>query len=182
MKPTAKERFWAKVDKSGECWIWTGARDSKQYGRFSMGASHHPDGTRRNSMVAAHRFSYEEENGPIPEGPGFHGFCVLHRCDNPSCVRPAHLFLGTNKDNVHDMDAKGRRVNAQQKGEKHANAILTEAQVLELAAKYETGQFTQRELAKEYGVCNATVNHIFKGRLWAHLGIHVKYTNTREAA
>lgn len=171
MKPTAEQRFWAKVDTSGECWVWIGGKDRKGYGRFSMGSARKPDGTRRNSMVAAHRFSYELENGPIPDGPGFHGFCVLHRCDNPSCVLPKHLFLGTNEDNVHDMDSKGRRVNNQIKGSGHRNAVLNEEQVREIVAKHYGEGRTQKSLALEYGVCHATVNHIFTGRLWGHLGL-----------
>lgn len=108
------ERFWSKVDRKGDCWLWLGALDRKGYGRFSVGNSRHADGSRRNSMVAAHRFSFEQTGGPA--GSLF----VLHRCDNPRCVRPEHLFLGTNLDNVRDMDAKGRRP-GQDRGARHGH-------------------------------------------------------------
>ncbi len=91
------ERFWARValDSSG-CWLWGGLRDVDGYGRLGRGAG---CGTR----ARAHRLAYEAAHGPI-----LPGFCVLHRCDTPACVNPAHLFLGTQLDNVADRDAKGR--------------------------------------------------------------------------
>jgi hypothetical protein len=119
-------------------------------------------------MVAAHRFSYELHNGPIPQGPGWHGYCVLHRCDNPGCVRPDHLFIGTNADNVQDMDNKGRRVNAQVKGDMHPLAKLTTEKVLQIYAMVKSDR-TQTSVAREFGVCLSTVNHIKTGRLWAHV-------------
>lgn len=167
-------RFWSKVDKSGECWNWTSAKDRKGYGKFSIGSSRKPDGSRRNSMVSAHRYSYEMHFGAIPKGEGFHGVCVLHRCDNPSCVRPEHLFLGTSKDNVHDMDKKGRRVTKAYRGENHANAVLSEESVRTIHARYRQGGITQSALAEKYGVCLATINHIITGRLWSHLGLNSK--------
>jgi hypothetical protein len=87
------ERFWLKVDTSGECWEWQAARDSSGYGRFRA-----PKGA-----VFAHRFSHELHNGPIV-GDGW----VLHSCDNPPCVNPAHLREGTVADNVRDMLQRGR--------------------------------------------------------------------------
>ncbi|OHS09327.1 hypothetical protein HMPREF3289_01280 [Pseudomonas sp. HMSC75E02] len=165
----AAERFWSKVDKSGDCWIWTAATDRKGYGKFSVGPARNPDGSRRNSMVGAHRFSYELANGPIPDHASFHGLCVLHQCDNPRCVNPAHLFLGTNEENVKDMDLKGRRITKAKRGSAHAQAVLTEQKVREIHARYRAGGISQAALAAEYGVCLATINHIMTGRLWAHL-------------
>ena len=98
------ERFWAKVDRSGPgpehrpelgpCWQWTASRTRAGYGKFSI---------RRGCFEESHRVSWRLHSGPIPDG-----LWVLHHCDNPPCVRPSHLFLGTNADNVADMLAKGR--------------------------------------------------------------------------
>lgn len=91
-----QERFWAKVDKAGECWIWTGWQRGKGYGGFE---------TESGTKVSAHRYSYEMAFGPVPAG-----LHVCHRCDNPPCVRPEHLFAGSNGDNMKDMYRKGRRI------------------------------------------------------------------------
>ena len=92
---TTKERFWEKVDKSGDCWKWI-AHLLKGYGRFRL----------NNKTWSAHRVSWTLHYGEIPEG-----MCVLHRCDNPGCVNPEHLFLGTRTDNMKDRDQKGRGSN-----------------------------------------------------------------------
>lgn len=91
---SAAERFWRKVKKSDGCWEWTGTKNSRGYGMFT------PTPGKR---VLAHRFSWEMENGRIPDG-----LFGCHRCDNPGCVRPDHLFVGTNSDNIRDAVAKGR--------------------------------------------------------------------------
>ena len=111
------ERFWAKVDTSGECWEWTGQRDRNGYGRFSLGRTWH----------RATRALWALTRGPIPAG-----MCVLHRCDNPPCVRPDHLWLGSRRDNSRDMAAK-RRVAAQvhpetaARGERHGTRTRPES-------------------------------------------------------
>jgi hypothetical protein len=167
-------RFMAKVEKSESgCWNWIGGKGKKGYGRFSIGGSHNPDGTRRNSMVTTPRVAYRLFVGSIPDTQGSHGSCVLHRCDNPSCVNPEHLFLGSNLDNVRDMDAKNRRVNAQLKGSAHPASKLTEKSVYEIATRIKAGE-SQVGIAKEFGVIPATINHIKRGRLWRHLNLFPK--------
>lgn len=160
-----KMRFMSKVAvQENGCWMWQGGVDRKGYGKFSIGNSRNPDGSRRNSMVSAHRVSYELFKGGIPDG-----LFVLHKCDTPGCVNPDHLFLGTNTDNMRDMDAKGRRVNGPSYGSDHANAVLDEAKVLEIMELLKARKPTQKEIAKMYGVAHSTINHIATGRLWSHL-------------
>src|SRR5688572_21396248 len=91
-----QERFEAKVLKTAGCWRWLATKNNKGYGMIGINAA--------IGKRLAHRVSYELYVGPIPDG-----LCVLHHCDNPECTRPDHLFLGTKKDNMADMDAKGRR-------------------------------------------------------------------------
>ena len=95
-KGTPEERFWNKVDKSGDCWLWTGAKTGRGYGHILI----------NGNSISAHRYSWEIHYGKIPEN-----MCILHRCDNPICIKPEHLFLGTQTDNIADMDRKGRRKN-----------------------------------------------------------------------
>lgn len=105
-RPTV-DRFWEKVEKTEGCWNWTGAVYGGGYGNLNAG----PDG----GYVRAHRFSYELHHGPIP-----HGQLVMHACDNRRCVNPAHLSLGTHRDNTRDAMAKGRlRVGEFQRAKTH---------------------------------------------------------------
>lgn len=90
---TRTERFWGKVTKTESCWLWTAALDGKGYGRFWDG----------EHIVASHRYSWILVNGKIPDGMN-----ICHHCDVPVCIRPTHLFMGTQKQNIHDMIAKGR--------------------------------------------------------------------------
>lgn len=92
--------FWSKVDRDneGDCWNWTAGTSKFGYGRFRIG----------DKLYSAHRVAYSLVKGDLPKGRGYHGFVVMHACDNPRCCNPAHLSLGTNRDNAKDMGAKGR--------------------------------------------------------------------------
>lgn len=159
------ERFWSKVDRSapGGCWVWTANKNNMGYGLFR------PGGTAPKRL--AHRLSYAAAKGTIPEG-----MCVLHRCDNPACVRPAHLFLGTKADNARDMDAKGRRrvslhpenLGPPKRGAAHHAAKLTEERVREIRRRRAGGDAI-RALAREYGVDRATIQAVVKRESWRHV-------------
>lgn len=149
-------RFWAKVDKRNddECWNWTGSlagpkyREGRGYGQFYGGPA--------VGLTRAHLYSYELHHGPIPEG-----MFVCHHCDNPPCVNPAHLFLGTPKDNIADMDSKGRRVIVR-------NFRLTDKQVAEIAARFVRGHRfrgpnNSKELAEEFGISPNYVEYLARG-------------------
>lgn len=114
IRGTNEERFWARVRKSDGCWEWTGTLSPCGYGRFDIA----PPLADRWHSTGAHRVAWMLTHGPIPEGEGHHGTCVLHRCDNPKCVRPDHLFLGTQSENMADKTQKGRAI-APNKGKSH---------------------------------------------------------------
>ena len=155
-----EQRFWSKVRKTSDCWIWIAARgyfNGKKgagYGRFLIGSRR--DGT--NRPVYAHRLAWELSNGDIPDG-----MFVLHKCDNPSCVRPDHLFLGTHDDNMKDMASKMRSC----VGQKHRDVILDEGKVKEIRMRYKRGNGPK--LAEEYGVSIQTLYAALKGRSWGHI-------------
>lgn len=150
-----EERFWPKVRGGApdECWEWQASRTPGGYGRIGCG-------DRVGGWAAAHRVSWELHHGPIPSG-----LLVLHRCDNPPCVNPAHLFLGTHADNGADRDAKGRRNDA--RGERHASARLTVEQVREIRAQL--GDVPKKELARRYGVRYQSIQAIASGKSWGWL-------------
>ncbi len=151
------KRFWANVSPGNftECWHWQGAFTSLGYGVISDRGQH----------IGAHRFSWVLHFGPIPGA-----LQVLHRCDNPACVNPYHLFLGTQLDNVRDMDAKGRRVTQcnPRRGETHADAKLTEADVTEIRQLSALG-VSQRKIAKQFGMSQQQISDIVRRRRWAHV-------------
>jgi hypothetical protein len=152
-----RDRFWKKVDKRSddECWPWTGFKDSLGYGKFRLGTLGSPEG-----VNLAHRVSWlmAHEGESIPKG-----ILVCHTCDNPSCVNPAHLFLGTNQENVQDASRKGRLYRA--KGELHHNHILTQEQVAFVRSR----RFSLKELgliAESYGMSQESLRKIAEGRGW----------------
>lgn len=146
------ERLWShvRVAEGDACWEWQGWRNVQGYGKVRVGKR-----ARR-----AHRVVYEDAYGPIPAG-----LCVLHRCDNPSCVRPDHLFLGTRVDNGADMARKGR----QAKGKENGRSKLTMEQVIELRRRYRAGEGSQRALAREFGMSRSATQQALLGQTWAWL-------------
>jgi hypothetical protein len=154
------ERFWSKVDKSGgenSCWLWTAYRNEDGYGKIGW----------NGHAQSAHRISYLLTYGEIPDG-----LQVLHNCpegDNPACVNPRHLWLGTHQDNMDDMARKGRRKSTSQPGEKHGRHKLTEQQVLEIRQRYALGGISQRALGELYGVAQWTVGLIVNHKHWRHV-------------
>lgn len=153
-------RFWALVDKRGpdECWNWKTRGHSFGYGKLHRADE---NGSRE---VLAHRASWELANGPITGG-----LHVLHKCDNPRCVNPAHLFLGTQTENNADRARKGRTVIPHRRGEENNKAKLKAEQVLEIRRRYEAGGISIRQLAREYGVTFAPIQLILSGKTWRHL-------------
>jgi len=111
-------------------------------------------------MELAHRIAWElKNNGPVPDGQ-----CVLHHCDNPPCVNPNHLFLGTNAANMLDMVEKDR----QARGEQHGESKLTEVDVRQIRRWYDAGM-TKTEIAKKFGVSRSTIYRALSGVNWKHV-------------
>lgn len=148
------ERFWRYVQKGKveECWIWTGAI-VRGYGKLGVGG-------RNGGMVQAHRFSYQEFNGPIPDG-----MVVMHKCDVTACVNPDHLTLGTQTDNMDDMRAKGRGKAVGPKGERQHLARLTADIVREIRVSNE-GETT---LARRFGVHRDSIGNVRRRKTWRHI-------------
>ncbi len=189
--PSSLDRFWAKVDRNGPipahrpelgpCWMWTAADNGRGYGNLSV----------NGHRWLAHRFSYTIAHGPIPDG-----LDVLHACDNPPCVRPEHLWVGTAKDNGRDMAQKGRvspasnaslranwtpdvlargdahwsrqRPESFPRGERHGATKLTAAAVVEIRQRHAGGE-TQDSLAEAYSVRQATIWAIVRRKTWTHI-------------
>lgn len=143
--------FWSFVDKTDACWMWNGHRNPAGYGHISV----------KNRLVLAHRHAWALERGPIPAG-----MFVLHHCDNPPCVRPDHLYIGTKRDNARDMHTRGRA--RDNRGDAHPQAKLNSTQVLKIRAALRSGE-SESSLAEKYGVNFRTINYIGKRRTWRHL-------------
>ncbi len=149
--PPLPERFWRNVDKQpgDACWEWTGHRQDNGYGVLTV--NYRP--------TRAHRISYELHNGPIPKG-----MFVCHTCDTPACVRPDHLFSGTNRDNMHDAAVKGRTT----QGERHAHHKLAEKEVVTILSAWNQGA-KQEDLARQFSVARTTIENIVCRRSWRHV-------------
>ena len=143
------KRFWSKVRKTDSCWVWQAAKSKAGYGYFRVG----------DKMQLAHRFVMGLPGaGVSPE------ICVCHHCDNPSCVRPDHLFLGTHADNVQDKIAKGRG----QKGSAMGKAKLSESDIPRIRDMLRCGA-EQKVIALWFYVCRETVSQIKRGIIWRHV-------------
>lgn len=145
-------RFWRHVEiaAADQCWPWSGSKTKAGYGRFQSGGKGLP-------TVSATRFCFEMHYGPVPQG-----HVVMHRCDSPTCVNPAHLTSGTHRDNTQDMVRKGRDTLI---GERNSFAKLTESAVKHIRS---TPPGT-RGLTKKYGVSKETIAKVRKGLSWTHV-------------
>lgn len=164
-------RFWEKVDTSGDCWIWTGSKNPNGYGQLTID----------NRCTTAHRVSWAIHNGGIPDG-----LHVLHHCDNPACIRPEHLFLGTHTDNMRDAAAKGRsasqvhrarwckgprtqkQIEGQVRGERNAAAKLTSSDVIAIRA-LAASKVTFANIAKQFGISSRYAQRIVAREFWRHI-------------
>lgn len=171
-KSPANYRFWKYVDKDGpihpiygQCWEWIGHKFHNGYGQFKNGGT---------TPIRAHRYSWMKFRGVIPKG-----LLVLHHCDNPACVNPKHLFLGTHNSNMDDMVSKDRAATGDRngthlypekvtRGEDLHSAVLTEEIVIELR-KIPKRFLNFSRLGRKYGVCSSTIKKATSGRSWKHV-------------
>jgi len=150
------KRFWSKVDIKGEddCWEWKRCVGNKGYGHFNLSYK----------TIRSHRLSYMIANNLQYIDPNI---AVCHRCDNPSCVNPKHLFIGTFWDNNQDRHSKGRDGSA--KGENHGNAKLKTNQVLEIIKLYAQSAISRKDLADTYNVSESCIDKIVDNKSWKHI-------------
>ena len=157
--PEYGEAFWKRLgDQGNGCWEWPGNRNCGNYGTTTFGGKTH----------MAHRMAYRLSNGPIPEG-----HFVCHRCDNPACCRPDHLFAGTHTENMRDMAAKGRAAHTNHPelrriGEKNVNAKLDRERVFAIMSARQSGQRIM-DIAERFQVTVRTVNRVVHLKTWRHL-------------
>lgn len=144
MKQNDPQRFWSKVKKTDGCWLWESVITKRGYGLFNS----------QGKKIGAHRYAWMIVNGPIPEG-----LVVCHRCDNPPCVNPAHLFVGTQRENNLDCLAKGRRRYVYHPSYRK----LSPEKVAAIRATYNPKHVTLRELAEQYEVSIPMIHYVVKG-------------------
>lgn len=150
---TEEQRFLKRVEvkSKDECWNWTGSQNQKLW--------HGQWRNKAGQIELTHRAAWRMFKCEVPEG-----MCVLHKCDNPICVNPSHLWIGTQSDNCRDMWAKGRARPKTSLGEKHGNSKLKLDQVIDI----KTSKLSGVELARKYNVATTTVCDIRRGRSWTH--------------
>jgi hypothetical protein len=147
-----KKNFLDRVVKTSGCWEWIGSKNKTGYAQLSV----------NRKTEKASRVSYEMFNGPIPKGN-----YACHTCDNRGCVNPEHLFLGTQKDNMRDMVAKGR--SHKPKGEINGRSKLEVNQVIEIRTLFSNKQASLKELAARFNISTTAVRYIIIKRTWKHL-------------
>ncbi len=149
----ATNRFWRAVDKQSndKCWPWMGARHYKGYGEFVVS---------KGNKTKAHRFSWTCKHGAIPDG-----MIICHKCDNPPCCNPSHLFLGTQKTNKEDSINKHRHAY----GERSGRAKLTAEKVSQIRAMDKQANFTRLSLAAKFGISGRMVTAICRYESWRHV-------------
>lgn len=152
MRRSAAERFWAKVEKTSGCWLWKASSSTQGYGYFTFSGR----------TVYAHRWIFAETYGHLLEG-----LFVCHHCDNPKCVRPEHLFLGTPKTNMDDKHNKGRAI--YMRGAQHPLSKLNESIVWEIRFGNSYEEQTDQQVAQTLGVARSVVTNIRNGARWKHV-------------
>lgn len=158
MRESAKNRFWLYVDKKseGECWEWTGGRDTQGYGLFFINNKYRCEKAHRvSAWLSGKRFG--------------NGLNVCHHCDNPPCVNPKHLFLGTRKDNIRDCISKNRLTRGNKSGVNNPRSIINELDVKTIRFFYSMGSILQRELGEMFGLTQTAVSLIVRNKNWSNV-------------
>lgn len=162
LTPEFQEKFWARVKRGPSCWEWQGNLGAQEYGRLRVGSD--------RAHFRAHRVAYFIA---FQNDPG--EMLVCHKCDNPKCCNPAHLFLGTAQDNSDDKVAKGRWRGPEAGGEKNGNSKMSEAQARLVFEGIMEGK-SNKQIASEVSVGHAMVSRMRNGRSWQPLAQEVGYT------
>lgn len=153
---TPRQRFWEKVNKvdDNECWEWTAYTNACGYGAMELS----------RKSVLAHRVSWVIHRGPIPDK-----MCILHSCDNPACVNPSHLFMGTRSDNMLDMWEKGRQGDRNVSGSSNPSAKLREGDIVNIREMYRSGKHTIESIARLFPVSPSQIYNIVIYKQWRHV-------------
>lgn len=155
-------RLWRKLNQVGDCYIWTGSTNFYKHGRRGKEQCYGVIGIglfNPDTIITVHKLAYQLYNGPIPAG-----FVVRHTCDNSLCANPAHLIVGTQKDNAADSKSRGRNA----RGETQGSSKLTESQIMEIRTLRKSGMI-YKEIAKRFGICTTQAQRIADRLHWAHV-------------